>query len=70
MREVKILKYGWRFQKGDFPDACNIEFDDSKWETVRVPHDWAISGPFDQENDSKIISFVEKGEKKTGKMDW
>jgi len=64
MREGKILRYGWRFQKGDFPDACNIEFDDSKWETVRVPHDWAISGPFDQENDSKIISFVEKGEKK------
>jgi len=23
------------------------ELDDSGWETVRVPHDWAIAGPFD-----------------------
>jgi beta-galactosidase len=25
-----------------------VNFNDSKWETVTVPHDWAIYGPFDK----------------------
>jgi len=51
MREVKTLRYGWKFQKGDFPEAVDMEFDDSQWEEVRVPHDWAIKGPFSPDND-------------------
>ena len=30
---------------GDFAFVQSA-FDDSKWETVRLPHDWAIKGPF------------------------
>lgn len=30
-------------------------FDDSTWETVNVPHDWAISGPFYTEPDDVAI---------------
>ncbi|KAL4810609.1 glycoside hydrolase superfamily [Aspergillus unguis] len=30
------------------------DFDDSDWETVRLPHDWAISGPFYQGDDPEI----------------
>lgn len=30
---------------GDFP-FVQADFDDSTWESVRVPHDWAIQGPF------------------------
>lgn len=29
----------------DFP-FVKTEFDDSKWESVTLPHDWAIKGPF------------------------
>ncbi len=29
------------------PGAENPEFDDSAWRAVRLPHDWAIEGPFD-----------------------
>lgn len=28
-----------------------MEFDDSQWEEVRGPHDWAIKGPFSPDND-------------------
>jgi beta-galactosidase len=38
---------GWRFYKGEAPGAEKPEFDDSKWRSVRLPHDWAIEGPFD-----------------------
>ena len=38
---------GWRFHKGEAPGAEQAGFDDSQWRTVRLPHDWAIEGPFD-----------------------
>jgi beta-galactosidase len=37
----------WRFVKGSQPaEAAQPGFDDSAWQQVRLPHDWAISGPF------------------------
>jgi beta-galactosidase len=38
--------FGWKFAKGDQQAAIAPNFDDSKWEHVDLPHDWAISGPF------------------------
>jgi beta-galactosidase len=39
---------GWRFFKGEAPGAEKPDFADSQWRTVRLPHDWAIEGPFDR----------------------
>lgn len=60
MREIKLLKYGWKFKKGDFPEAIKKNFDDSDWEDVRVPHDWAIKGPFSPDNDPQVMKSGEK----------
>jgi beta-galactosidase len=38
----------WRFYKGSADGAEQPQFDDSKWRAVRLPHDWAIEGPFDR----------------------
>ena len=27
---------------------CTKDFDDSAWELVDLPHDWAIAGPFQE----------------------
>ena len=45
-----VLTDGWRFAKDPTHtlEASAVDFDDSAWEAVRVPHDWAISGPFDE----------------------
>ncbi len=40
------INFGWKFVKGDLGDAIDAGFDDSEWESVDLPHDWAISGPF------------------------
>ena len=41
----------WRFYKGDAPGADQPAFDDSSWRSLRLPHDWAIEGPFDRNLD-------------------
>ena len=38
---------GWKFHKGDIDAAQHASFDDSSWRNVKLPHDWAIEGPFD-----------------------
>src|SRR5579872_2327108 len=38
---------GWRFFKGEAPGAEAPSFADAQWTEVRLPHDWAIEGPFD-----------------------
>jgi beta-galactosidase len=37
----------WRFFKGEAAGAEQPAFDDSRWTELRLPHDWAIDGPFD-----------------------
>ncbi len=39
----------WKFHLGD-TQASNIDFDDSGWQNVKIPHDWSIFGPFKQDN--------------------
>ena len=38
----------WRFYKGEAHGAEKPDFDDSNWKLLRLPHDWAIEGPFDE----------------------
>lgn len=70
-RTVKVLESNWKFQKGNFENASQNNFNDSKWETVTVPHDWAIYGPFDKEIDKQNVAIVQNGEnvasEKTGR---
>lgn len=71
VRSVKELDTNWKFQKGDFENAFKVDFNDSNWENVTVPHDWAIYGPFDKEIDKQDVAIIQNGEKvaseKTGR---
>lgn len=58
-RTETLLEKNWRFTKGDVADAMKPEFDDTKWETVTVPHDWAIYGPFDRSNDLQNVAVTQ-----------
>jgi len=64
-RQEYVLKDNWKFSKGDIAGANELSFNDSKWETVSVPHDWAIKGPFDGNNDKQNVQIEQNGE--TGK---
>lgn len=58
-RSETLLEKNWKFSKGDFKDAALPEFDDSRWQTVCVPHDWAIYGPFDIKNDLQDVAITQ-----------
>lgn len=45
-RTEYLLEKNWKFTHTDSPSNKDVNFDDSKWESVVVPHDWAITGPF------------------------
>jgi beta-galactosidase len=40
---------GWTFHRGDAPAAFSPDFTAGDWKAVRIPHDWAIEGPFSDE---------------------
>ncbi len=70
-RQEIYLRDGWKFAHTDAPEQASVSFDDSKWETVTVPHDWAIAGPFDKDIDKQTVAITQNGEKqateKTGR---
>jgi beta-galactosidase len=41
---------GWKFFLGDDSAAINPGFNDTKWRTLNLPHDWSIEGNFSAVN--------------------
>ena len=62
-RKEYLLEKNWKFIRTDEPDQKNAAFDDSKWQTVTVPHDWAIYGPFSALNDQQKVAITQDGQK-------
>lgn len=58
-REITNLNTAWRFSKGHNEMAHQKTMDDSNWQQVTIPHDWAIAGP-----------FIVDGDGNTGKLPW
>ena len=52
-RTETLLSHDWQFSR-----------DKQQWQTVSVPHDWAISGPFDKKWDLQNVAIVQNGETK------
>lgn len=64
-RTELLLEKNWKFTKGDPSGAADPHFSDSKWTKVRVPHDWAIYGPFDRRNDLQQVAVTQNLETET-----
>ena len=56
------LEKDWKFAKGEVADAASPAFDDSGWQSVSVPHDWAIYGPFSRDNDLQTVAVTQNFE--------
>ena len=77
IRTESLLKKDWKFIRADESRFAAVDYDDSGWETVTVPHDWAISGPFDNNNDKQTVAIEQNGETvatektgRTGSLPW
>lgn len=51
-RQEVTLENNWQFSRNN-----------SEWSSVSVPHDWAISGPFDKKWDLQVVAIEQNGEK-------
>lgn len=54
-RQVILLEDNWKFIRQEVANAEKPETNTTNWETVTVPHDWAIKGPFDKEIDAQKV---------------
>lgn len=63
-RSAVTLHDGWEFTRGE----ASAE---KSWQPVRIPHDWAIYGPFSRDNDLQEVAVEQNGEQvatiKTGR---
>lgn len=48
-REKTRINFDWKFKIGDFEGAKNVDYNDSDWEVVNLPHDGSIYGEFVQD---------------------
>ncbi|TWT78566.1 Beta-galactosidase [Posidoniimonas polymericola] len=58
-QRVEVLTDGWRFAPGPQERGAATDLADAGWQTVQIPHDWAISGKPDPQLDAA-----------TGKLPW
>lgn len=58
-RESLLLQTDWKFHLGAADNAWQEEYDDSEWEQVKIPHDWAVKQ-----------DFIPDGNGSTGKLPW
>ncbi len=61
-REVTELDKGWKFIQSDIVDAMAPDYDDSSWQSVVVPHDWAITGEFERNIDLQVVAIEQNGD--------
>lgn len=50
VRDTVDFTENWKFYLGDDSSAYNIKYDDSKWRTLNLPHDWSIEADFSVDN--------------------
>lgn len=58
-----LLDKDWKFIKNDQQNAELTNYNDVKWQSVTVPHDWAIEGPFGIDNDMQKMAISQDGQK-------
>jgi len=44
--EAELFNSNWRFNLSDIKEASSITYDDSKWRSLNLPHDWSIEGVY------------------------
>ena len=56
---ISTLLTTWQFRQEPSEQMPNV---DTTWHEVTIPHDWAISGPFNRANDLQKVIVVQNGE--------
>jgi beta-galactosidase len=52
-RQHLLMDFNWKFLQSDTNGAEKQDFDDTKWRTLNLPHDWSIEGEFKEDAATK-----------------
>ena len=64
VRTAQTLEDGWKFTRtADEISFSAPDADDEAWQSVSIPHDWAIYGPFSINNDKQLTAITQDGQK-------
>ena len=63
VRTEQTLEKGWKFTRQDNTEFSSPDYNDVKWQSVTIPHDWAIYGPFSINNDKQEVAITQDGQK-------
>src|SRR4029077_19625198 len=47
-RQRLLADFGWKFIREDATNAQQAGFDDARWRSLNLPHDWSIEGPYSE----------------------
>ena len=53
-RTIEDFNSGWKFNLGNTPNAMHVDFNDSNWKSLSLPHDWSIEAGY--KNDSTVAA--------------
>lgn len=62
VRVQRTFEKGWKFTREDQSNFGSVDYDDAAWQSVTVPHDWAIYGPFSINNDRQNMAIAQDGQ--------
>lgn len=48
VRISQLFNFNWKFQLGQIEGASSVDYDDSDWRTLDLPHDFQIEQPWDK----------------------
>lgn len=51
-REISHFNTGWKFVLADEPEFSDTAYNDARWRSLSLPHDWSIEGKYDKKNPS------------------
>ena len=60
-RVVEDFNNDWKFNLSNQKDAFDLNFNDTAWQNINVPHDWSIEQGYTQENSAASTGFVPGG---------
>lgn len=56
-RERILFDFDWRFALNEQPGAEQPGYDDSKWRSLDLPHDFSVEGPFVGSKEEKELAY-------------
>lgn len=60
-QQIEDFNFNWKFHLGDKENAQSSNFADKDWEQIRLPHDWSILQPYNEEEGAGCTAYLVGG---------